>query len=65
MMTSTISTRFLQLSVSSSLGIDHRMLIARAITRIATTSDDWSIIVIFAHIRTGSVSVGLNAVAFV
>ena len=40
---------------------------ARAITRIAVTNeiDDSIIIVIFAHVRTGSVSVGLNAVAFV
>lgn len=42
-------------------------LIARAITRIAVISEITAsaIIVILAHIRTGSVSVGLNAVAFV
>ena len=42
-------------------------LMARAITRIAVTNDttDSTIIVIFAHVCTGRVSVGLNAVAFV
>ncbi len=42
-------------------------LIARAITRMAVTKEtaDCTSIVIFAHVRTGSVSVGLNAVAFV
>jgi len=42
-------------------------LIARAITRIATASDTTAsiIMVIFAHVRRGKVSVGLNAVAFV
>ena len=42
-------------------------LIARATTRIAVISEitDSDIIAIFAHVRTGSVSVGLNAVAFV
>jgi hypothetical protein len=40
---------------------------ARAITRIAITSErvDWTIIVSLAHRRTGRVSVGLKAVAFV
>lgn len=44
-----------------------RMLIARAITRMATTSDtaDSTIMVIFAQILSGRVSVGLNAVAAV
>jgi hypothetical protein len=44
-----------------------RMLIARATTRIAVSSEtiDCSIIVIFAHVVTGNVSVGLNAVEFV
>jgi hypothetical protein len=43
------------------------MLIALATTRIAITSDnpDCAIIVIFALVRTGRVSVGLNAAAFV
>ena len=43
------------------------MLIARAITMIAVSSDstDSAIIAIFAHAWTGNVSVGLNAVAFV
>ena len=45
----------------------HMMLIARAITRIAVTSEitDWAIMAIFGQVRTGRVSVGLNAVAFV
>jgi hypothetical protein len=40
---------------------------ARAITRIAVTSDrvDWTIMVSLAHRRTVRVSVGLNAVALV
>jgi SulP family sulfate permease len=44
-----------------------RMLIARASTRIAITSDNaaWTIMVSLAHLRTGRVSVGLNAVALV
>lgn len=44
-----------------------RTLTARATTRIAVTSDttDSTIMVIFAHVFTGSVSVGLNAVALV
>jgi hypothetical protein len=43
------------------------MLMARARTRIAITSDrvDWTIMVSLAHRRTGRVSVGLNAVALV
>ena len=43
------------------------MLTARAITMIAVISEimDSSNIVIFAQVRTGSVSVGLNAVALV
>jgi hypothetical protein len=44
-----------------------RMLMARARTRMAITSDrvDWIIMVSLAHRRTGRVSVGLNAVALV
>ena len=44
-----------------------RTFTARAITRIAVTNamTDCTSIVIFAHIRTGRVSVGLNAVEFV
>ena len=44
-----------------------RTLMARAITRIAITSDSaaWTIMVSLAHRRTGRVSVGLNAVALV
>ena len=44
-----------------------RTLMARAITRIAMTSDkvDWTIMVSLAHRLTGRVSVGLNAVALV
>jgi hypothetical protein len=44
-----------------------RTLMARAITRIAITSDrvDWTIMVSLAHRWTGRVSVGLNAVALV
>jgi uncharacterized membrane protein len=40
---------------------------ALAITRIAITSDsaDWTIMVSLAHVLTGRVSVGLNAVALV
>ena len=42
-------------------------LIARAMTRMAVINEitDSTIIVIFAQIRTGKVSVGLKAVAFV
>ena len=42
-------------------------LIARAMTRMAVINEitDSPIIVIFAHVCTGSVSVGLKAVAFV
>ena len=42
-------------------------MIENAITRIAMSREmeDSAIIVILAHVRTGSVSVGLNAVAFV
>ena len=44
-----------------------RMLMARASTRMAITSDrvDWTIMVSLAHRLTGKVSVGLNAVALV
>jgi hypothetical protein len=44
-----------------------RTLIARASTRTAVTSDTaaWTSNVILAHLLTGSVSVGLNAVALV
>jgi hypothetical protein len=44
-----------------------RTLMALAMTKIAITRDttDWTIMVIFAQVRTGSVSVGLKAVAFV
>ena len=44
-----------------------RTLTARATTRIAVTSDttDSAIMAIFAQVLTGSVSVGLNAVALV
>lgn len=44
-----------------------RTLMARATTRIAITSDSaaWIIIVSLAHLLTGRVSVGLNAVVLV
>jgi len=44
-----------------------RTLMARAMTRIAITSDSdaWTIMVSLAHRLTGRVSVGLNAVALV
>lgn len=44
-----------------------KTLMARAITRMAITSErvDWTIIVSLSHCRTGRVSVGLKAVAFV
>ena len=45
----------------------YRMLIAREITSTASVSEtaDWAIIVIFAQVFSGSVSVGLKAVAVV
>ena len=59
--------KVVELSPTPARRTAHMMLIARAITRIAVTSEitDSAIMAIFGQVRTGRVSVGLNAVAFV
>lgn len=65
--TPTRSTTHPGVPTRSRIGDQGRMFTARATTRIATVNEmpASSIIVIFAQVAIGRVSVGLNAVAFV